>query len=717
MLRAAARIIVSLWLLGGATPAALAMKLEAREAPGALEITLKASEAPGAAAGETIKLYSASKALVIGIDHYSAGWPKLSGAVEDAKAVAAALKLQGFEVTLVSDPAQEELDRAFRDFFIKGGADPDARLFVWFAGHGHTIKNGGGDDEGYIVPRDAPSPQVSDLEFRDKAIPLRRFGEYMREARAKHVLAVFDSCFGGTVFNVARALPPPAITRATALPVRQFISSGDADQEVSDDGTFRKLFIDALQGAEPSADMNKDGYLTGTGLGQFLYTKMTNLTGQRQTPRYGKLNARGYDRGDFVFQLREAKAALAPLPKAAEGPQAPVSEAAREWGKIENSAGIAELEAYRKQFGAANPYYDMRAGQRIAALKEKLAEPGVGSPGWWPFGAGQKQEPAKPGVQQTAAVAPPPPPPAEPACDGLLVSVATGKKPCVKPGSGAFFKDCPDCPEMVPVPAGTFTMGSPKDEDGRYDDEGPQHKVTIEKPFAVGRTHVTRGQFAKFAKTTGYKTDGGCWTLSGGSWNEDKNASWRSPGFNQDDDHPVVCLKWEDASAYAAWLAKTTGQPYRLLTEAEAEYAARGLTKAGAYPRYFFGNDETDLCTYANGLDATAKASGETPANWTYSSCKDGHVFTAPVMSFKPNAFGLYDVHGNAWTLTQDCWNAKYVGAPDDGTAWTTGNCSQRVVRGGSWADFPWLLRAAARNRYYFRNGLVGLRLARTLRP
>ena len=308
MLRAAARIIVSLWLLGGAMPAAMAMRLKANETPGALEITLKASDAPGAAAGETIKLYSASKALVIGIDHYSAGWPKLSGAVKDAKAVAEALKLQGFEVTLVSDPAQEELERAFRDFFIKGGADPDARLFVWFAGHGHTVKNGGGDDEGYIVPRDAPYAARLRPGFRDKAISLRRFGDYMREARAKHVLAVFDSCFGGTVFNVARALPPPAITRATTLPVRQFISSGDADQEVSDDGTFRNCSSMRCKARKPSADMNKDGYLTGTGLGQFLYTKMTNLTGQRQTPRYGKLNARGFDRGDFVFQLREPNA-------------------------------------------------------------------------------------------------------------------------------------------------------------------------------------------------------------------------------------------------------------------------------------------------------------------------------------------------------------------------------------------------------------------------
>lgn len=342
----------------------LQVALAGQDHTGTLEITPKASEAPDATVGESIKLYSTSKALVIGIDNYSAGWPKLSVAVKDAKAVAEALKLQGFEVTLVSNPTREELERAFRDFFIIGGTDADARLFVWFAGHGHTIKSGGGDDEGYIVPRDAPSPLVSDTEFRRMAISLRRFGEYMREARAKHVLAVFDSCFGGSVFNVARALPPPAITQATAQPVRQFISSGDADQVVGDDGTFRRLFIDALQGAEPSADINKDGYLTGTGLGQFLQYRMTNLTGKRQTPRYGKLNAQGYDRGDFVFHIRESKTA-----QAAPQIQVPLSEAAQTWGDLKEAKNVTVLEAFRKQYGQANPSYDMLAKLRIVELE------------------------------------------------------------------------------------------------------------------------------------------------------------------------------------------------------------------------------------------------------------------------------------------------------------------------------------------------------------
>src|SRR5262249_16185459 len=211
------------------------------------------------------------------------------------------------------------------------GADEATRLLLWFAGHGSTV-NG----ESYIVPVDAPS-QKSDADFRDKAISLRRFSEYMREAKARHVLAIFDSCFSGAVFNVARSAPPPAIRLATTQPVREFISSGEAEQQVSDDGTFRKLFLDVLAGKEPQADANGDGYVTGTELGLFLQQKMTNLTNNRQTPLYGKLNALGYDRGDFVFQIGTHQAPVATSPITST---LPTSEAAQAWAVTQNTTSI-----------------------------------------------------------------------------------------------------------------------------------------------------------------------------------------------------------------------------------------------------------------------------------------------------------------------------------------------------------------------------------------
>lgn len=223
-------------------------------------VRLKASEAPNAPVVQTVNLYDASYALVIGIDDYTNGWPRLSNGVGDAKRVATALEKKGFSVTFLKNLKSRELKDAFEKFFVYKGADPDARLFAWFAGHGHTM-----DGEGYIVPADAPRPSKKG-DFKYKSLSLRRFGELARQAESKHALAVFDSCFSGTVFSTGRAMPPPAVTRATTFPVREFISSGDANQQVSDDGRFRKLFIRALNGNEP-ADANNDGYLTGREMG------------------------------------------------------------------------------------------------------------------------------------------------------------------------------------------------------------------------------------------------------------------------------------------------------------------------------------------------------------------------------------------------------------------------------------------------------------------
>ena len=262
-----------------------------------LTVSLKVSEAKDAPIAEEVQLYSKSYALVIGIDNYSAGWPRLGQAVKDARSVARALEGQGFEVTLKTNLKASGLEKAFKDFFILKGADPDARLFVWFAGHGHTDQQG----EGYLIPSDG-ALERSRVRFLRTALSLRRFGEFMRLARSKHVFTVFDSCFAGTIFNVARAAPPPQITRITTRPVRQFLTSGDAGQTVSDDGTFARLFLEALEG-ERRADGNGDGYLTASELGSFLDAKMSNYTENKQTPRYGKLRSPNFDKGDFVFAL------------------------------------------------------------------------------------------------------------------------------------------------------------------------------------------------------------------------------------------------------------------------------------------------------------------------------------------------------------------------------------------------------------------------------
>lgn len=192
----------------------LAATAAAADTDRGIVVRLKASEAPDAPVAKTVKLYDASYALVIGIDDYTNGWPRLSNAVSDAERVADELRKKGFEVMFLKNLKSRELEDAFEKFFVFKGQDPDARLFAWFAGHGHTM-----DNEGYIVPADAPRP-ANKSAFKYSALSLRRFGELARQAESKHALAVFDSCFSGTVFSTGRAMPPPAVTRATLYPVR-----------------------------------------------------------------------------------------------------------------------------------------------------------------------------------------------------------------------------------------------------------------------------------------------------------------------------------------------------------------------------------------------------------------------------------------------------------------------------------------------------------------
>jgi formylglycine-generating enzyme required for sulfatase activity len=277
---------------------------------------------------------------------------------------------------------------------------------------------------------------------------------------------------------------------------------------------------------------------------------------------------------------------------------------------------------------------------------------------------------------------------------------------------------------MVVVPAGSFTMGSPENEAGHHETESPQHVVTIEEPFAVARLHVTVDQLAAFVQETQYDTGSKCATSDG----EDGVRSWRNPGFAQDGSHPVVCLNWNDARAYVAWLAQKTGKPYRLLTEAEWEYAARGRTQPGTYPRFWFGsNDEASLCRYGNGRDQKGVAA--TPLSSPPAPCDDGYAYTSPVGRYEPNAFGLFDMFGNAAQVTADCMHDNYTGAPDDGSAWISGSfilwlwtapgdCRLHIIRGGAWDAAPSGLRAASRDiAGTVRSSNTGVRVARTLQP
>jgi formylglycine-generating enzyme required for sulfatase activity len=289
-------------------------------------------------------------------------------------------------------------------------------------------------------------------------------------------------------------------------------------------------------------------------------------------------------------------------------------------------------------------------------------------------------------------------------CDGIEAAVGTQARRCLRPGSGERFKDCEDCPAMVAVPAGNFTMGSPPDEPGRQADREDQVQVTIPRPFAIGAFAVTRGEFSVFVAATGYTLDVGCYFWTGTTWEERADRSWRSPGFAQDDRHPVTCVDLAAAKAYAAWLSVKTGKAYRLPTETEREYA----TRAGTATPFWWGSSiSSDIANY-NGTIAY----GQGPQGagiWRQA--------TVRVDSFGPNPWGLYNVHGNVWDWTDDCWNEKNAGNPGDGSLRTTGDCTWRVARGGAWNYAPADLRSAHRywNLPSNRSGVQGLRVARPL--
>ena len=236
--------------------------------------------------------------------------------------------------------------------------------------------------------------------------------------------------------------------------------------------------------------------------------------------------------------------------------------------------------------------------------------------------------------------------------------------------AGDVFRDCSSCPEMVVIPAGTFTMGSPASEEGRRDSEGPQHRVTL-RSFALGATEVTFDEWDACVR------GGGCGGYRPG------DAGWGR------DARPVINVNWDDARAYVRWLSRETGESYRLPSESEWEYAARAGTTTPFH---------------------TGRTISKGQANYDRGQ-------TTPVRTFAPNAFGLYDVHGNVWEWTEDCWNGSYRGAPADGSPWGAGDCGRRVFRGGSWHYVPRLLRSAARSSYFtgFRFDSAGFRVARTL--
>jgi formylglycine-generating enzyme required for sulfatase activity len=573
--------------------------------------------------------------------------------------MAGLLRKAGFDVVEEkADLSADAMRRVLRDF-SEHVRDADIAV-VFYAGHGMEM-NG----VNYLIPVDATL--VRDVDMEDEAISLDRVIRTLEPARRLQ-LVILDACRDNPFL---RSMRRTIISRSVrsghgdvdekTLPPNTLIAFAQKAGATADDGTgSNSPYTTALLKHLPTPGLDVELAL------RRVQDEVLHATRNRQEPfKYGSL-------GGAELPLVPAVA----NPWAPIAPQ-PVNTAEREWQQYaKDTKDVRLLEAFKKKH-KEDPVYVRLAEARIEDLKNQTA-------------AARPTDPAKqgllPGVlKETVGIVLPP---AAGNCDGIEITAGQNERQCFKPGAGRteWFKDCPTCPEMVVVPAGSFTMGSPEIEPERVTGED-QVRISIARPFAVGKFAIT------FDGWDACVADGGCngYKPTDQGWGRGKN--------------PVVNVNWDDAKAYTAWLSRKTGKTYRLLSETEREY----VTRAGSTTPFWWGSSITPK--QAN-YDGNRSYSGEVAAG-------EYRQRTVPVDSFQPNPWGLYNVHGNVWEWTEDCWNDINAGNSGDGRARTMGDCARRVVRGASWDYPPQSLRSARRMARYadLRRPFQGFRVARTLNP
>ncbi len=595
--------------------------------------------------GEEIPLYNKSYALLIGVSQYTNGWPKLPGVLEDVRDVQAVLEEQGFEVITALNPSKENLYGAFEDFINSYCRDPEARVLIYFAGHGHTVTQAWGDEMGYIIPVEAPNPNIDLDGFLDTAMDMQQIEVYAKKIQSKHAMFIFDACFSGSIFALSRAIPDH-ITYKIAQPVRQFITSGSANEEVPDESVFRSQFVSGIQG---EADRNDDGYVTGAELGEFLQETVVNYSRSAQHPQYGKIRHPKLDKGDFVFVVKEEEPPAvatqpANLPEGGEFNLDDLLAAA--------DASEAEVTAWSRQLTTMSSAYE-----EVVALEDREIAPNLKVEAWKRFSETYSQPNPYSTEDETMMAY------AEDAIaywsnpEGATRSIERSASELAGPVPGMTF---------VEVEGGDFMMGA----NSREKDEKPIHKVEVES-FYMLSTEVTQKMWEAVMDRTIYQQ------------RDLANPHGRLRGVG--DDYPVYYVSFEDVNQFVAKLNQMDpGKNYRLPTEAEWEYACR----AGSASKYAGGSDKEHVTNLA----------------WFNTNSQQS---TQPVASKEANSWGLFDMHGNVEEWCLDLYTSTYEGAPGDGSAWMPGNAIYRVTRGGGWNHNDYNIRSARRfgkdpsNRYH----------------
>jgi formylglycine-generating enzyme required for sulfatase activity len=601
-------------------------------------------------------------ALVIGNSAYKNVTP-LDNPAHDARLMADTLRALGF--ALVGGGAQLNLDKVGFDGAVQGFGSQlqgaDVGLF-YYAGHGLQVRGAN-----YLVPVGANPTKEADVDFQmlDSNLVLRQ----MESAGTKLNIVILDACrnnpFGGrslrgTDSGLAQMRAPEGTLISFATQpgnVAQDGAAGNSPYTMALAQTLRRPGLDIFQ------TFNEVGLA------------VMQATGDSQQPWVSSSPIRGkfFFAGPATGQATPAVAT--PAPGADEV----------FWQTIKDEGSQVLFDEFLKKYPSSSRALD--AHSRLEELKKK----------------------------QVALVAPPAlPHSSDDPCRGGAVTVSQSPTACplsvaaeraLKPRDS--FKECDRCPEMVVVPAGSFTMGSPESErmpvaaalvkygivPGNLttapplSSEGPQHKVTIGRPIAAGRFAVTFDQWDACVD------DGGC----GGYRPSDQGWGRGS--------RPVVNVNWDDAQGYVAWLSRKTGKSYRLLSEAQWEYMARAATTT---PFWWGSSLSTNQANYNGTRTYADQPTGENRQK------------TLPVASFAPNPWGFYQVHGNSYDWVEDCFHDDYIGAPVDGSVWITEkNCKGHVVRGGAWTSAPWVLRSAFRGWFPtdFRSSNHGFRIARILAP
>jgi formylglycine-generating enzyme required for sulfatase activity len=661
--------------------------------------------------GQELLLYEHSYALVVGNSAYK-HFIRLPGAEQDAKEVASALERKGFTVELALNLTREKFNTLFTNFTVNRCGNEKSRILFYYAGHGSTLPMAGGQTMGYLVMIDTPHPDKDRAGFLTKSIDMQYMVTKSQQMLSRHVLYMFDSCFSGTLLNFRSQTKAAKVSQRVQYPVRQFITAGDANEEVPDTSYFKQVFLDLIEGRveEPF----KDGYITGEELGFYLSSKVPYYF-DSQHPRFGKIKNPKLDKGDFIFLAGGASVIETPGTgtleidtSAVPGMEIYIYNAGGQrvyHGK--GKAQIDDLPPGRYTVEAKAPGHEDKRKSVIITRDRKVRVSFTLSPlkgrifvDADPSDAQIRILHMRPRYQQGMVL-----PPGQyelkashpdyyqlkkwvklNANEDLIVEMKLKAKTVVIPKAHISMvrkeTAIDDQREksftnrfgmtFMFIPSGQFMMGSPESESERKRNE-QQHRVNLTHHYYMQTTEVTQGQWQ---------------AIMGNNPSTFENCGDRCP---------VESVSWNDVQEFVKKInTMDSGRNYRLPTEAEWEYAAR----AGTTTRFFWGNRAD--CTRANYGN-----------RWLSEECKSINPGKPkPVKSYTPNSWGLYDMHGNVWEWCQDWYGDYSTGNVINPTGPSTG--SYRVFRGGSWNNnFATNCRSA--NRIWFepegRYASLGFRL------